>query len=148
MSRCVCRLKRWVRKRGEQLQCTYPEDCRYEHRFWCELELEEVEKKVLISVEGSTATMVSQSYKLTTRSCIKVQKKEHDKFVESFLLKCPESFGWCFRQTKKRDRSMWQNTWQLKENRQPSSDRPPRKAANQTRMLSDNIRVSKPWSEP
>ena len=49
---------------------------------------------------------------------------------------------------KKRDRSMWQNKWQLKERRQPSSDKLPRKAANQTRTLNEHTRVSKPWSEP
>ena len=48
----------------------------------------------------------------------------HDKFVEQ------------------RDRSMWQNTWQLKEKRQPSSDRPPRKAANQSRTLSEHTNQS------
>ena len=65
-----------------------------------------------------------------------VQKKGHDKFVEHILLKSLESVL----QTKERDRSMWQNTWQVKEKRQPSSDRPPRKAANQTSTLSKHTR--------
>ena len=34
------------------------------------------------------------------------------------------------------------------EKRRPSSDRLPRKAANQTRTLNKHTKVSKPWSEP
>ena len=41
-----------------------------------------------------------------------VQKKGHDKFVERFLLKGLESFGVTGEMAKKRDQSMWQNTWQ------------------------------------
>ena len=36
---------------------------------------------------------------------------------------------------------MWQNTWQLREKRQPSSDRLPRKAAKQSRTLSEHQSV-------
>ena len=80
-----------------------------------------------------------------------VHKKGHDKFVERFLPKGPESFGVTGEmvlQTDKQDRSMWQNTWQLREKRQPSSDRLPRKAANHTRTLNEHTRVLKLWSEP
>ena len=51
----------------------------------------------LAMVDNSSGSMVATA----------VQKKGHDKFLKRFLLKG--------RRTKKRDGSMWQNTWQLKE---------------------------------
>ena len=81
------------------------------------------------------------------------RRRDTTSLLSAILLKGLESFGvaserWCFRQTKKRGWSMWQNTWQLREKRQPSSDRLPRRAANQTRTLNEHTRVLKPWSEP
>ena len=81
-----------------------------------------------------------------------VQKKGHDKFVERFLLKGLESFGVTGEMVLQTDKETGPidvaKTLQLKEKRQPSSDRLPRKAANQTRTLNEHTRVLKPWSEP
>ena len=96
----------------------------------------------LTMVDNSSGQMVATA----------VQKKGHDKFVERFLLKGLESFGVTGEMVLQTDKETGPidvaNTWQLKEKRQPSSDRPPREAANQTRTLSEHTRVLKPWSEP
>ena len=97
----------------------------------------------LTMVDNSSGQMVATA----------VQKKGHDKFVERFLLKGRESFGVTGEMVLQRDKEtgpidVAKHVGQLKEKRQPSSDRPPRNAANQTRTLNEHTRVLKPWSEP
>ena len=95
----------------------------------------------LTMVDHSSGSMVATA----------VQKKGHDKFVERFLFKGLEPFG------------DWRDVLQMDKEMGPidvakhvAAERTattiirqtPRKAANQTRTLSEHTKVLKPWSEP
>ena len=97
----------------------------------------------LTMVDNSSGSMVATA----------VQKKGHDKFVERLLLKSLESFGVTGGMVLQTDQEtgptdVAKHVAAEKKRRRPSSDRLPRKTANQTRTLNEHIKVSKPWSEP
>ena len=77
-----------------------------------------------------------------------VQKERHDKFVERFLLKGLESFGVIGERVLQTDKETGPIDVAEHVATERKSDRPPRKAANQTRTLSEHTRVSKSRSEP
>ena len=101
MSGCVRRLKRSVRKRGEQLRCTCPEDSRTQSDERTEqsddgIPVVHVDNAFLHYTGDQDAkvthfTMVDNSSGSMVATA--VQKKGHDKFVERFLLNCLESSG-------------------------------------------------------
>ena len=167
MRRCVRQSKRSVRKRGEQLRCTCPEDpptqsdeltksitCRTDPG--ANIVSEEEEKKVLSSVQEEWRQGCQSHVPHDGRQQLRVNGCDGNpaegtrQVCGTLLVEGLESFGVTGEmvlQTGK-ETGPRQNTLQLKEKRQPSSDRPLRKAANQTRTLSEHTEVSKPWSKP
>ena len=97
---------------------------------------------VLTIVDNSSGQMVATA----------VQKKGHDKFVERFLLKGLESFGVTGEMVLQTDRE----TGPIDVAKHVAGERKattiirqtPKKAASQTRTLSEHTSVSRPWSEP
>ena len=95
----------------------------------------------LTMVDNSSGSMVAMA----------VQKKGHDKFVERFLLQGLESIGVTGEVVLQTDKE----TGPIDVAKHVAAERKattiikqtPRKAANQTRTLSEHTRVLKPWSE-
>ena len=103
-----------------------------DYAFLHETSDKEAKVTFLTMVDNSSGQMVAMA----------VQKKGHVKFVESFLLKSLESFGVTGEMVLQTDEETGptDNTWQLREKRQSSSDKLPRKAANQTRTLNEHTK--------
>ena len=109
--------------------------------FWYDTGNKDAKVTFLTMVDNSCGQMVATA----------VQKKGHDKFVERFLLEGLEPFGVTGEvvlQTDKDTGPIDVAKHVAAERKATTITRQTRKAANQTRTLSERTRVLKPWSEP
>ena len=166
MRRCARQLKRSARRHAEQLQCTCPGDpqtlsdelmksttCRTDLGANTAWRGRGKERPHISRYEQTDdgVPVVQMDYAFLHDTGDKEAKVTFFTMVDNSsgqMVATAVQKNGPDRQRNGTDRCGKKNTWQLREKRQPSSDRHPRKAANQTRTLNKHTRVLKPWSEP